>query len=932
MKNLLLSLFGFGAAADETTPAWAVGRPERQGHARRKTDRWRPVTRRQMQALYERPDSFTDLLPWTEYDPDTQCFMLDDGRSVGALFEIFPITSEARPDESMQLLHQRLQHIITDAIPEEDPPWVLQIYVQDELSLDGLAADLRAYHQANVADNAFTRHFQDLMNAHLRDICQPGGLFKDELSDVAWKGQRRRVRAALYRRLPPGYTPRYGTQTPIDELRDVAQRFMTTARGAGLGIVRTGGRELYEWLIPWFNPDPVAGGSPRELLRIAPYPDDERGEALRRRPYGRDFAALFSFSYPRSDDAARTWYFDDQPHLAVTIDGLRANPYIGHFTAERTENDRIYAPFDHLPEGAVMAMTLVIKPQDQVANQVQRIKGASGFGETSANMAKADALEAERLMQSGLKLYPAILTFYIKGRDDRELNQREHELITQLANHGLAPITREADLLALDSYIRHLPMAYDPALDRLARRTRLVWSDHLAGLAPFHGRSRGTAHPGLVFFNRGGEPVTADPLHKADRKKNAHMVILGPTGAGKSAMLCYLVMQMLAGHRPRIFLIEAGNSFGLLGQYLQAHGITVNQVTIQPGAGVSLPPFADALKLLGSRFVSVEADEDGEDEEDERRDLLGEMELIATLMITGGEEKERARLMRADRNLIRQAILGAARHARDAGKEQVLTGDVVASFRRMARSGDMEPDRARRAAEMAEALELFTTGFDGEIFNRPGARWPEADVTILDMGVLAREGYGAQLAVAYTSIMQHINDLVERQQHSGRQNIVITDEAHIITTNPLLSGYVVKVTKMWRKLNTWYWAATQNLEDFPDAAKKMLNMMEWWLCLVMPKEEVEQIARFKKLSEEQRALMLSARKEPPKYVEGVLLSDQLTALVRNVPPPIAVALAMTEGHEKAERAKIMREHGCTEVEAAVIVAERLAASRRGKQT
>jgi hypothetical protein len=178
--------------------------------------------------------------------------------------------------------------------------------------------------------------------------------------------------------------------------------------------------------------------------------------------------------------------------------------------------------------------------------------------------------------------------------------------------------------------------------------------------------------------------------------------------------------------------------------------------------------------------------------------------------------------------------------------------------------------------------------------------------------------------------MQHINELVERQQHSGRQNIVITDEAHIITTNPLLSGYVVKVTKMWRKLNTWYWAATQNLEDFPDAAKKMLNMMEWWFCLVMPKEEVEQIARFRQLTNEQRALMLSARKEPPKYVEGVLLSDQMAALIRNVPPPIAVALAMTEGHEKAQRAAIMREQGCTEVEAALIVAERLAASRRGK--
>jgi len=98
----------------------------------------------------------------------------------------------------------------------------------------------------------------------------------------------------------------------------------------------------------------------------------------------------------------------------------------------------------------------------------------------------------------------------------------------------------------------------------------------------------------------------------------------------------------------------------------------------------------------------------------------------------------------------------------------------------------------------------------------------------------------------------------------------------------------------------------------------------------MPKEEVEQIARFRQLNNEQRALMLSARKEPPKYVEGVLLSDQMAALIRNVPPPIAVALAMTEGHEKAQRAAIMREQGCTEVEAALIVAERLAASRRGK--
>jgi len=58
----------------------------------------------------------------------------------------------------------------------------------------------------------------------------------------------------------------------------------------------------------------------------------------------------------------------------------------------------------------------------------------------------------------------------------------------------------------------------------------------------------------------------------------------------------------------------------------------------------------------------------------------------------------------------------------------------------------------------------------------------------------------------------------------------------------------------------------------------MLNMLEWWLCLVMPKEEVDQIARFRALTDEQHTLLLSARKESGKYTEGVVLTDTLAAL------------------------------------------------------
>ena len=96
----------------------------------------------------------------------------------------------------------------------------------------------------------------------------------------------------------------------------------------------------------------------------------------------------------------------------------------------------------------------------------------------------------------------------------------------------------------------------------------------------------------------------------------------------------------------------------------------------------------------------------------------------------------------------------------------------------------------------------------------------------------------------------------------------------------------------------------------------------------MPKEEVEQIARFKNLTNVQRSLLLSARKEPGKYVEGVVLSDNLEALFRNVPPPLSLALAMMEKHEKAERADIMREQDCSELEVVYVIAERIGSARR----
>lgn len=61
----------------------------------------------------------------------------------------------------------------------------------------------------------------------------------------------------------------------------------------------------------------------------------------------------------------------------------------------------------------------------------------------------------------------------------------------------------------------------------------------------------------------------------------------------------------------------------------------------------------------------------------------------------------------------------------------------------------------------------------------------------------------------------------------------------------------------------------------------------------------------------------------PCYTEGVVMGSTLNALFRSVPPSLYLALGMTEKDEKAQRYELMQAHGCTELEAAFMVAREL---------
>jgi len=893
---------------------------------RRESDK--PPTLGRIRKLHSSPRSFTNLLPWHEYHDESKTFVLGDGKSQGIMFELRAIGTEGATLEYMENLQGVLQTALTETLPEDHlANWVIQFYLQDDSNIASEVDVIRKYVKRGAKGSQFTEEYLKQLEEHYKQISQHGGLFVDHATTgTAWAGKIRRVRVCIYRYMDDDMIPEW--EHDREEINEVADRFQNQLSTTGINIWRTEGKDLYEWMFKWFNPNPEAtAGDVEEYLKMSPYPGSEDV------PSGYDFSEMLMSTCPSSEEDTGHWYFDGMPHKVVTVGALRRVPKIGLMTAERKQGHHLFAAFDRFPEDSILSVTIQIKPQDEIQNHINLIKQASYGDSAESEAAAGEADIAQQHLVRGNKLYPIQMAVFIRGKTTAELKSRERVVYAQLLSANLQPINEKADLLIQDSYIRNLPMNYDPIHDKKnSHRSMLAYSKQIASLLPIYGRERGTGHPGWSFFNRGGEPLTVDPLNSLDRSKNAHALIIGPTGAGKSATLVYLIQQALAIYRPRIFVIEAGNSFGLLGDYLKEHDVSVNQVTLNKSADVSLPPFALAQQLLadkGRMSLEESADElnisDDDADEDDDRDLLGEMEIAARIMITGGDAKEAAALMRADRSLIRKAILFAAQYSKSQGRSQTLTGDVVYGLRNLE---GLEGKRKERAEGMADGMDLFCTGLAGQFFNREGIAWPDRDLTIVDMGILAREGYEDQLTVAYIGLMNHIHSLVEREQHSDRQTIVITDEGHIITTNPLLAPYVIKIVKMWRKLGAWYWIATQNLEDFPDASRKMLNMLEFWMCLVMPKDEIEQIARFKDLTPEQKAKLTSSKKSAGQYTEGVILTDGLNLSFRNVPPALTLALAMTEKEEKSERMRIMEEKGCTEAQAAEDVALKIIEKRK----
>jgi len=248
-----------------------------------------------------------------------------------------------------------------------------------------------------------------------------------------------------------------------------------------------------------------------------------------------------------------------------------------------------------------------------------------------------------------------------------------------------------------------------------------------------------------------------------------------------------LMRLLFSGRRPRLFVIETGRAFSHLAHDGLAANMTVNAVCLAPGSGVSLPLLLNASML-------------GNDTQD--RDYLGELEIITRLLITGCEKREDDKISRADRLGIRRSILEAITTAAMVGRPCIVPTEVAAAMRRIAAEASTE--HRRSIAEMAGALEMFCSGPAGDLFNRPGTYWRDADVTVVDVSGLTRDGYEDHLPIALVGLSSIISDVAENEAHLGRQTILCINDSTLLG-NPLLTTCFAAMAKPWERLGCSLW-------------------------------------------------------------------------------------------------------------------------------
>ena len=466
------------------------------------------------------------------------------------------------------------------------------------------------------------------------------------------------------------------------------------------------------------------------------------------------------------------------------------------------------SPYEHL-----LSVTFSKDTQLKQIKRLDALDSTLGFRERSymgrSNQKIQHQIGAIRAARN--ELYNATAQIVRVGVHQTFICQTKEEAI-RAASESVATFPQlhgaramEHKISDLGVMLNSLPGAYDPSTDG-SGWTTVMRSSRATRLFPLWGNWRGSRGSLLVLPSLWNRELVGFDLYDSNLAPN--VLISGVSGAGKSYLLCFLIITMNRGHyatktdgriveRPPItFIFDKGMSGMPCGfeKIAKLFGGRVYEAT------PSKAPAMNFLARLGETPPNVQ-NEDYKDLLDMSSDVILDM-----------AHDEHTTLDRLDRAAIHGSIAEAHRIYRSGPmRRELILSDVVATLRAPKKVDESEPDALRRQKIAVLIGDYYGEGTYARFFDRPGSLKLNERFIVFDLKALSRN---PDLQRVFLKIaMLWADTVMNDPSEIDTRKILVFDEAHDLI-GKTAANTIETAFRLYRKRKGIVIAASQSGEDF----------------------------------------------------------------------------------------------------------------------
>jgi hypothetical protein len=750
--------------------------------------------------LFQDEELFNKLLPYAAYDEELGLFWHAD-TSLWAIIELHPLLMLSISDQKAFQVCEQVQELI-DSLDNSiavQVSWITTFDIEDILErcvrdypTTGPAGWMakrwvRSIRTSARADNYHRRpRKMRLIMAFRFNPPWIGGGFLEEI--------KRSVQLLFGKGEKSGAVGKYG------ELKKYSQEFNglvdgKTAKLADLGFapMRLGAQDFIDLLYPILNRRSTKTGKFRRGRNTSvPCPVWDKSELLVNQisetavEHPENGLIKKDGKYFRSVSMVKS----PKAMLPLMVAPLQSSPYehILSVTISKEEILKQLARLDSLDSMlGFREFTYRGRSNQKIQHQISAVRSARNdiYNSTS------------QLVRVGLHQ-----TFICQTAEEAYRASSEAMATFPQLNGSRGMVHTITDLAVL---INSLPASYDPTTDGPGW-TNLMRSSRAARMLPLFGNWKGSRGAHIVLPSLWNRELVGFDLYDSNIAPN--VIISGVSGAGKSYLLCFLIICLNRGHyaqtangrladkRPITFIFDKGMAGQPCGfeKVANLFGGRIYEAS---------PSKAPAMNFL-ARLGNTEPSSLNED----YKDLV---DVCADIICDMGSDGDKT-LDRLEKNAVVESLSEAHRIYRSGPmKRELILSDVISVLRAPRRVDENEESALRR-----QRISLLTADYHGEgtyarFFDRPGALALRERFIVFDLKALSRnpdlQRVFLKIAMLWAdTVMNDPNELDSRK-------VLVFDEAHDLIGRTS-AGTIETAFRLYRKRKGIVIAASQSGEDF----------------------------------------------------------------------------------------------------------------------